>query len=227
MKLFTLPFMLLFGYYTTSDGMLPSTCEICNGQLGKHSQLLSESFGRDSIQGQLLILATIKGNNERVQEILQGISDEKLDEIIKNEFDGNSYTISYLLSKLLTGGDPYPYEETALLCASQYGYVKIIKQLLAFRTNINAQCDDNLFTPLMCATDNGHLETVRLLIQNGANLKLRDVEQKTALDHAQEMYQQEQGIRRYEIVKLLEEAESKEIEQSWRQHYSKQENLPD
>ncbi len=74
----------------------------------------------------------------------------------------------------------------------------------------------------MCATGNGHIEAVRLLIQKNANLKLRDNKQKTALDHARELKQ-------LEIVKLLEEAKLKEaeIEHSWRQNDAEQDNIPD
>jgi hypothetical protein len=223
MKFSVLPIIVMLGYYTTSNGMMEFTCKTQDSQthLINLQTERDRSFGRGSIRGQLLVLAVLKGNNDRVQEILQGISDEKINKIMENEFKDNVHLLHYLLSRKLSG-DPYPYDEAALMCASQYGYVDIIKQLLACNANIDAQCDYYLCTSLMCATGNGHPDAVRLLIQKGANLKIRDREQKTALDHARELNQ-------LEIVKLLEEAEFEEAktEQSWQQNYAGQNNLPD
>ncbi len=74
-------------------------------------------------------MAAHQGNNNRVQEILQGISDEKLRAIIEHEYRRSADLVYYTLQSLFTG-DQRPYEETALLCASERGYVNIIENCL-------------------------------------------------------------------------------------------------
>jgi ankyrin repeat protein len=182
-------------------------------------------FDHDLIQGPMLVLAAAHGRQNLVQAILQGLSEEKLNKIIERAFNGDKFSpLSKLIFFVGRGQDPRPYENAALLYASQRGHNGIINQLLAFGVDINIKgnYNDLLQTPLMCAVGCGHLETVRLLIQNGASLKLTDHDGKTALDHARELNQ-------FEIVKLLEEAEFEEAktEQSWQQSYVEQDNLPD
>ncbi|MGD9008489.1 MAG: ankyrin repeat domain-containing protein, partial [Desulfobacteraceae bacterium] len=42
------------------------------------------------------------------------------------------------------------------------------------------------WTPLMRAAKGGHQETLRILLQNGADVHLRNKEGKTALDYAKD-----------------------------------------
>lgn len=73
------------------------------------------------------------------------------------------------------------YGNTALICATFSGRTDTVKLLLqSYYININAQ-NSRGNTALIWATIYGHTEIVRLLILAGANLILRNKDQKTAL----------------------------------------------
>ena len=61
----------------------------------------------------------------------------------------------------------------------------VVRQLLSHQPDINV-VDKKGTTPLMIATQNNHPNTVAFLIQQGADVTLKDHEDKTALDWAKE-----------------------------------------
>ncbi|MFA5305830.1 MAG: ankyrin repeat domain-containing protein [Candidatus Babeliales bacterium] len=174
MKHLVLSLIVLTGFFTTSNCMFNSRYECC-GQLGLHTvslqTLLKQRLDHDPIRGQLLVFGALRGDSDLVQEILLGVSDEKQKEVLKETFNNSIALLSFWVRQSING-NPRPYKETAL----------------------------------MCATYNGHIEVVRLLIQNYVNLEITDYEGKTALDHAREYGWNE-------IAKLLEEeAEIQQLE---------------
>jgi len=58
--------------------------------------------------------------------------------------------------------------------------------LLNYGADINIQDKEDGWTPLMVAAYNGHVDLVRFLLKNGANPRLRSLEDKTAYDWALE-----------------------------------------
>ena len=72
---------------------------------------------------------------------------------------------------------------TALMAASQNGYVEVVKELLNSGADINAKDNDGC-TALMLASENGHLEVVNELLNRGADIRARDNHGKTVLTHA-------------------------------------------
>lgn len=64
-----------------------------------------------------------------------------------------------------------PFLYTPVFCASALGLVRIAKGLLRNKLEINCLSHDK-FSPLGIAAARGYLETVQLLIQNGADLEL-------------------------------------------------------
>ena len=185
MKFSALPLIVLLGCSTISNGM--SIREVKDEKGNKRFEVTCRwpgerggKFDHDPIRGPLLALAASKGNDNLVQEILQGISDEKLTEVIKNQYGGQVELLYYVLNNDIEG-DPRPYEETAILCASQHGHVNMIEQLLAFGVNINTHTDNTLMTPLMLAAQKGHVKTVQYLLHMNANLTAQEVGGNTAL----------------------------------------------
>ena len=135
------------------------------------------------IRGPLLAIAAYQRNNNRVQEILQGISDEEVKAIIEHEYNGDVGSVDHALARVFAG-DTRPYEGMALMCACQQGNVDLIKQLLVFGATINAQFNGSHATTLMLAVENGKTEAVQYLIQTNANLTAQDVYGRTALMRA-------------------------------------------
>ena len=68
--------------------------------------------------------------------------------------------------------------------AAARGDIEAVKQHLAAGADVNAKDDDG-WTPLHQATDEGHKEIVELLIAKGADVNATDEDGETPLDHAE------------------------------------------
>jgi hypothetical protein len=192
MKFSVLPIIVLFGCYTTSNGMdiHKVTDERGHEWFEFKSNWPGEKGGKfehDPRRGQLLVIAVMQEDTNLVQEILQGISDEKIDEklneIIKNFFDGRIDALCYFFNIAVPGAQR-PYEGTALLCASRGGAVDIIEKLLAFGVNINKPIDNYHQTPLTLAAQYRQTKTLQYLIQMNADLTAQTSDGTTALMEA-------------------------------------------
>jgi ankyrin repeat domain-containing protein 17 len=60
----------------------------------------------------------------------------------------------------------------------------MIELLLQYNADVNASNQTTGLTPLMYAIRNRHLQSVQLLLQNGADISAKDLNQKSALIHA-------------------------------------------
>jgi ankyrin repeat protein len=102
--------------------------------------------------------------------------------------------IEILKLTIAAGADPAitnRYGGTALIPASEHGYVDVVKELLT-NTEIDVNYVNNLgWTALMEAIilNNGNetqQQTVQLLIEHGADVNIPDKENVTPLQHARE-----------------------------------------
>jgi len=95
-----------------------------------------------------------------------------------------------------------PIGKTALIWASEQGYVEVVKLLLEKGANV----DEKNFTggtALMTALQQGHVEIIKLLIEKGADVNIKDLNGVTPLRKAKEMG-------RSDIAELLESEGAKE-----------------
>jgi FOG: Ankyrin repeat len=98
---------------------------------------------------------------------------------------------------------------TCLHEAALEGHTKVAKILIEHGANVNAQADEvgDSETPLIDAAENKHIDTVKLLLQNGADPSIYNIDGFTALTKIHNEHAEEEG---YEgIIKLLEEASAK------------------
>ena len=73
-----------------------------------------------------------------------------------------------------------------LFFAAAGGNIRALNALIARNADVNT-ANSRGHTPLMAATMNNHPETLKLLLQSGANPMVQDMAGRTALDHAREM----------------------------------------
>ena len=124
-----------------------------------------------------LMIASVYGHDSIVRFLLQHYSHHCI-------VDAQNYSSNYDF-------DYHFYHEhfnkqTALWLAVQYEYLNVVQTLISFgKANVNhradySDCETNL-TPLGLACRNGHLEMVKYLIQNGADLCNVDKDNSTSL----------------------------------------------
>ena len=124
-----------------------------------------------------LMLASAEGHNDVVFDLIQAGADVNA----KNELG-----------------------RTALMFASIYGYYSIAKELLARGADPNILPNDNTgWTALIAAVNKGNVEIVKLLVEYGSHVNIKDREGKTALKQAEE-----QG--NLDIVRILRQSSGNE-----------------
>ena len=85
----------------------------------------------------------------------------------------------------------------ALIAAAEANRVETVMTLLSAGANIEGASDRSHIHPLWKAAKRGHLEVVRLLIEQGANLRATDKDGMNALDYANR-------YSRLEVIRYLE-----------------------
>lgn len=102
---------------------------------------------------------------------------------------GFSTIVQYLLKHGAvvnpTGGNSYTL--TPLMAAAQCGHMLILSELLKHSAEVNARFLPIGWTALMLAVLNNQLEAVKLLLQHGADPKLKDVNGKDAAQLAKSL----------------------------------------
>lgn len=88
-----------------------------------------------------------------------------------------TFVLNYVSSM---NGKKIPPE--ALLLASNLGFPDIASLLIAFGADINFKDKNNGMTPLMLSVGKGHLEMVKLLLSNQADVSLKDNKGRTVVD---------------------------------------------
>jgi ankyrin repeat protein len=111
----------------------------------------------------------------------------KSPELIRAAKEGN---VS-LLQTLIRQGEPVDVTNvenaTALMVAARQGQLQAAKVLLSNGAKVNFQSKCATYhTPLFCAVLGSHHDVARLLLEHGADRKLRDSVEKTVLDRARE-----------------------------------------
>ncbi|KAA8909379.1 hypothetical protein FN846DRAFT_942526 [Sphaerosporella brunnea] len=82
----------------------------------------------------------------------------------KDVRDGN---LDAVLDLLKNGADPNMFNGRSMVFfAAEKGFLAVLKALRSYGASLSANAQDP-FTPLYMATRNGHIETVRYLLQNG------------------------------------------------------------
>lgn len=95
-------------------------------------------------------------------------------------------TISYYLKNGQNPDEIFENRYTFLLPSACCGDEKLVKLLIEYKSDVNFRSLSEGMTALMLASKHGFYDIAYILIQNGADKSIKDLEGKTALDHAQE-----------------------------------------
>ena len=110
------------------------------------------------------------------------------------------------------GADPNECDYCGFTClheAALEGHSKVVEYLISQGADVNKQAQKagDLETPLIDAAENKHLETVKVLLANGADPRVYNLDGFTALTKIFNEHDGEQGYEK--IIQVLEEANGK------------------
>lgn len=125
---------------------------------------------------------------------------------------GNIEDVKRLIER---GASPNECDFCGFTClheAALEGHVDIVEFLIEKGADVNKQAlkAGDLETPLIDAAENKHFETVKILLQNGADPRIFNIDGFTALTKIFSKHDDEEGYE--EIIKILEEYNAKFID---------------
>lgn len=164
---------------------------IQNDHTGKVEDMLKAGFDPNTVEtkrGDTGLILAMREDSNRVFDLLLADPRTKLDTSAFNGdnalmiacYKGNEQAVLKLLKK---GAKVDKNGWTPLHYAAANGNNNIVKMLLVRDAFVNA-ASPNGTTPVMMAAEAGHIYTVRLLYDNGADLTIRNQQKLSAIDFA-------------------------------------------
>ncbi|CEP09250.1 hypothetical protein [Parasitella parasitica] len=100
-------------------------------------------------------------------------------------YEGKLYIVQQMVEKENSLVNSFDQDgRNALHWAASGGHADIVNYLIAMGAIVNSQDKDAQWTPLMIAVSAGHLEVVKILLQNQADPALENDTKQTALHYA-------------------------------------------
>ena len=164
-----------------------------NDQPGKVKDLLKRGFNPNAVEperGDTGLILAMRENSMEVMEVLLADSRTRIDAEAHNGdnalmiacYNGNEKAVKALLDK---GAKVNKNGWAPLHYAAASGNNRIVQMLLDKDAFIDA-VSPNATTPIMMAARGGHIYTVKLLHDNGADATLKNQRGYTAMDFARE-----------------------------------------
>ena len=130
--------------------------------------------------------AALEGSTDKVKSLLrEGVDFDAADEdghtaLMYAAFNGHTEVVRILLD-LGANTTAIDYAgRTALMYAATGPFPETVKLLIEMKSDPNAVDKEEHFTPLMHAAAEGHLEVVKVLLENGADASMKDIDGDTA-----------------------------------------------
>lgn len=152
----------------------------------KATQIAQEKPKPDPVKEKALLDAALAGETEKVKSLLkENTNVDAVDEdghtpLMYSSFNGHTEIVKILLDMGASVTAIDYAGRTALMYASTGPFPKTVELLLEYKSDPNSVDKEEHFTPLMHAAAEGHLDVVKVLLQNGADPFLVDIDGDTA-----------------------------------------------
>lgn len=211
--LFIIPFFLIGCQNTKESNEIDNTPEVNgdkineqffraaeHGNISKIKSLLESGIDINIIDNKgrtAVMIATYANDPETVKVLIDYGADIDIQDDMKNNpflYAGAEGFLEILRMTIDAGANPNllnRYGGTALIPASEHGYVGVVRELLE-NTDIDVNLVNNLgWTAMMEAivlSEGGkiHQETIKLLIEHGADVNIADSKGVTPLQHSKD-----------------------------------------
>ncbi|MBR8537035.1 ankyrin repeat domain-containing protein [Carboxylicivirga sediminis] len=157
----------------------------------------AEQAVTESINMPAYFQAALEGDLDKVKAAIgSGIDINAMDEnqhsaLMLAAYNGHHHIVSVLLENGAEIDAVDGMNRTALMFASTGPFTQAVDVLIQAGANVNATDNEEQWTPVMMAASEGQLEVVKLLVANGADLSMVDVDGESSLDFAQSKGHQE------------------------------------
>ncbi|MCK5171510.1 MAG: ankyrin repeat domain-containing protein [Bacteroidales bacterium] len=134
--------------------------------------------------------AAYNGEIEKVKTSIEsGVQADVIDENGQNAlmlaaYNGHTEIVKILIKKGVDVNNKDNTDRTALIYASTGPFVETVQLLIDNKAEINVYDNVEHFTALMFAASEGQLEVVKVLMANGADASLKDIDGDTAENFA-------------------------------------------
>jgi len=152
----------------------------------KTTQIAQEKPKSDPVKEKALLDAALAGESDKVKSLLkENINVDAVDKdghtpLMYSSFNGHT-EIAKILLDMGASVTAIDYAgRTALMYASTGPFPKTVELLLEYKSEPNSVDKEEHFTPLMHAAAEGHLDVVKVLLENGADPFLVDIDGDTA-----------------------------------------------
>jgi len=169
----------------------PKTSKETTHQAKTNNKLEVERPDSSSIDMAQFFQCALEGNLDQLSAAIDnGVDVNAYDEnkhtaLMLAAYNGHHHIIKLLIEKGANISLVDGVNRTALMFASTGPFTQAVEVLIKAGADVNSIDNEEKWTPVMMAAAEGQLDVVKVLVSNGADLKMVDIDGESSLDFAQ------------------------------------------